>query len=82
MAGPALSVCTLGRILQDAGVVRGMELDINPDWVSGAYFHPQPTGQPQSFKLFPDEKVSATALLPDVEPGLVRVVRPLSVSRR
>jgi hypothetical protein len=53
-----LSVCTLGRILQDAGVVRGMELDINPDWVSGAYFHPQPRGAPQSFKLFPDEKVS------------------------
>jgi hypothetical protein len=58
VAGPALSVCTLGRILQDAGVVRGMELDINPDWVSGAYFHPQPSGVPQSFKLFPDEKVS------------------------
>lgn len=59
VAGPALSVCTLGRILQDAGVVRGMELDINPDWVSGAYFHPQPSGAPQSFKLFPDEKVSS-----------------------
>ena len=57
-AGPALSVCTLGRILQDAGVVRGMELDINPDWVSGAYFHPQSSGAPQSFKLFGDEKVS------------------------
>ena len=57
-AGPALSVCTLGRILQDAGVVRGMELDINPDWVSGAYFHPQPNGVPQSFALFPAEKVS------------------------
>lgn len=58
-AGPALSVCTLGSILQDAGVVRGMELDINPDWVSGAYFHPQPSGAPASFKLFPAEKVSA-----------------------
>jgi hypothetical protein len=58
VAGPALSVCTLGRILQDAGVVRGMELDINPDWVSGAYFHPQSSGAPQSFTLFPDEKVS------------------------
>lgn len=57
-AGPALSVCTLGRILQDAGVVRGMELDINPDWVSGAYFHDQSSGTPQGFKLFPDEKVS------------------------
>ena len=58
VAGPAMSVCTLGRVLQDAGVVRGMELDINPDWVSGAYFHSQPSGPPQSFKLFPDEKVS------------------------
>jgi hypothetical protein len=57
-AGPALSVCTLGRILQDAGVVRGMELDINPDWVSGAYFHPQPAGAPASFRLFPAEKVA------------------------
>jgi len=56
-AGPALSVCTLGRILQDAGVVRGMELDINPDWVSGAYFHPQANGSPEGFKLFPAEKV-------------------------
>lgn len=58
VAGPALSVCTLGRILQDAGVVRGMELDINPDWVSGAYFHPRSGGPPQGFALFPDEKVS------------------------
>jgi hypothetical protein len=59
VAGPALSVCTLGSILQDAGVVRGMELDINPDWVSGAYFHPQASGPPASFKLFPTEKVSS-----------------------
>ncbi|TPG33042.1 hypothetical protein [Mycolicibacterium hodleri] len=58
VAGPALSVCTLGRVLQDAGVVRGMELDINPDWVSGAYFHAHVSGTPQSFRLFPDEKVS------------------------
>jgi hypothetical protein len=57
-AGPALSVCTLGRILLDAGVVRGMELDINPDWVSGAYFHAQPSGAPECFRLFPSEKVS------------------------
>jgi hypothetical protein len=62
-AGPALSVCTLGRILQDAGVVRGMELDINPDWVSGAYFHPHPNGSPESFKLFPAEKVPPTHYL-------------------
>jgi len=32
--GPALSVQTLAQILQRAGAVRAMELDINPDWVS------------------------------------------------
>jgi hypothetical protein len=59
VGGPALSVCTLGHILTDAGVVRGMELDINPNWVSGAYFHDRPHGQPTGFRLFPDEKVAA-----------------------
>jgi hypothetical protein len=58
VGGPALSVCTLGRILQDAGVVRGMELDINPNWVSGTYFHDRPRGgPPQGFRLFPAEQV-------------------------
>ena len=57
VGGPALSVCSLGRILQDAGVVRGMELDINPTWVSGAYFHDQSNGPPTGFKLFPAEQV-------------------------
>ena len=61
VGGPALSVCTLGRILQDAGVVRGMELDINPDWISGAYFHDQPNGQqPQGFRLYPQQKLPPT----------------------
>ena len=55
--GPALSVCTLGRILQDAGVVRGMELDINPTRVSSAYFHAKPNGTAAGFRLFPDERV-------------------------
>lgn len=53
VGGPALSVCSLGKIMQAAGVVRGMELDINPDWVSGAYF----TGG-HGFKLFPAEQVA------------------------
>jgi hypothetical protein len=59
VGGPALSVCSLGQILQASGVVRGMELDINPTWVSGAYFHPAPVGPPQAFQLFPGEKVAA-----------------------
>ncbi|WP_344661594.1 phosphodiester glycosidase family protein [Catenulispora subtropica] len=32
--GPALSVRTLGELLQRAGAVRAMELDINQQWVS------------------------------------------------
>lgn len=57
VGGPALSVCTLGRILADAGVVRGMELDINPEWVTGAYFHDHPVGAPTGFALFPAERI-------------------------
>ncbi len=56
-AGPALSVCTLGRLLRAAGVVRGMELDINPDWVSGAYFHDSATGVPHGYRLYSAEHV-------------------------
>lgn len=58
VGGPALSVCTLGQLLADAGVVRGMELDINPNWVSGAYFHDHLSGPPTGYPLFPDERVS------------------------
>lgn len=58
VGGPALSVCTLGNILRAAGVVRGMELDINPAWVSGTYFHDAPAGPPECFRLFPAEQVA------------------------
>lgn len=56
VGGAALSVCTLGRILQAAGVVRGMELDINPAWVNGAYFHAAPGLQP--YRVYPAEKAA------------------------
>ena len=59
VGGPSLSVCSLGEILRSAGVVRGMELDINPAWVSGAYFHPNGASRPRAFKLFPDEQIGA-----------------------
>ncbi|HEY2695702.1 MAG TPA: phosphodiester glycosidase family protein [Pseudonocardiaceae bacterium] len=60
VGGPALSVCSLGTIMQAAGVVRGMELDINPDWISGAYFHDEPSGNPQGFRLYPTQKLPPT----------------------
>jgi hypothetical protein len=62
VGGPALSVCTLGNILRAAGVVRGMELDINPDWISGVYFHQTPGGV-QGFRLYPAQKLPPTHYL-------------------
>lgn len=38
--GPALAPLQLAELLVRAGVVRGMELDINPDWPVLATYHP------------------------------------------
>jgi hypothetical protein len=40
-----------------------MELDINPTWVSGAYFHDRSSGAPTGYKLFPAEQVDASHYL-------------------
>lgn len=41
-AGQGLSVATLAKILERAGAVRAMELDINTAWVDYFYFNPAP----------------------------------------
>ena len=41
-AGPALDVPSLARLLQAAGAVRAMELDINTDWVNMSAYNPAP----------------------------------------
>ena len=45
------------NVLVTAGVVNGMELDINPAWVSGTYFHHAGKGPAKGFSLFPAEQV-------------------------
>ena len=40
--GPSLSVRTLADLLQRAGAVRAMQLDINPAWMSYMYYKPTP----------------------------------------
>ena len=40
--GPSLSVRTLADLLQRAGCVRAMQLDINPAWMSYMYYKPTP----------------------------------------
>ena len=39
--GPALNVRELAQLLQRAGAVTGMELDINPEWMSFMYYRPR-----------------------------------------
>ncbi len=40
VGGPSLNITTLAALLVRAGAVRGMELDINTDWVDFATFKP------------------------------------------
>jgi hypothetical protein len=54
--GPALDVRELADLLQRAGCVRAMQLDINPDWMSFMYYrsgrHP---ANPKPVNLLPDQ---------------------------
>jgi hypothetical protein len=63
VGGPALSVCTLGEILRAAGVRYGLELDINPTWVTGVYFHHTSAGGLQGYRLYPTEHAPPTHYL-------------------
>jgi hypothetical protein len=47
VAGPSLSINVLADLLIRAGAVRGMEMDINADWVQYSTYSP-PVGQPAS----------------------------------
>jgi hypothetical protein len=54
--GPALDVRQLATLLRDAGVVEGMQLDINPAWTSYEYYQAgkQPS-DPTPVNLLPDQ---------------------------
>jgi hypothetical protein len=45
VTGPELDPLQLAQLLQRAGVVRGMELDINPSWTVFVTYDPPPGGQ-------------------------------------
>jgi hypothetical protein len=58
--GPALSVRTLAGLLQRAGAVRAMELDINPAWMSYMYYRPSPSvADPTPVNLLPTQQPPA-----------------------
>jgi len=64
VAGPALDVADLASVLVRAGAVRGMELDINTDWVNMATYAPA-AGAPSS-------AANGTSLLPTMTGGPAR----------
>jgi Phosphodiester glycosidase len=54
--GPSLNVRELAQLLRHAGVVTGMELDINPDWMSYMYYLPRRhPASPTPVNLLPDQ---------------------------
>ena len=54
--GPALSVRTLADLLQRAGAVEGMQMDINPAWMSYMYYKPAPSAaNPTPVNLLPNQ---------------------------
>jgi hypothetical protein len=58
--GPALSVRTLAGLLQRAGAIEAMQLDINPTWMSYMYYKPTPsTANPSPANLLPTQQEPA-----------------------
>jgi hypothetical protein len=64
VAGPGLNVDTLAAVLQRAGAVRAMELDINPEWTTLMVYRPAGT------------TVVPTKLLSDMERPADRYLHP------
>ena len=79
-AGDGLSVRTLANLLQHAGAVRAMELDINYPWVSFNMFQHRTDGSidPRlATKLLPKMKKPATRYLsPDDRDWIALIARP------
>ncbi len=61
VGGPGLNITTLANLLVRAGAVRGMETDINTDWVNYSVYNPPP-GQPAA-------PSNGTSLLPTMMGG-------------
>jgi hypothetical protein len=53
--GPALNVRELGELLRHAGVVTGMELDINPAWMSFMYYLHSQSAHPKPVAMLPNQ---------------------------
>jgi hypothetical protein len=76
VASKGLTVKTLAALLQRAGAVRAMELDINYSWVTFNSFHHNPDGSLTGTKLLSNMKKSANRYLqPDARDYFAVVAR-------
>jgi hypothetical protein len=57
--GPALDVRELGSLLRRAGAVTGMQLDINPAWMSYEYYLHSQRANPTPYNLLPNQTEQA-----------------------
>jgi hypothetical protein len=58
--GPALDVRDLASLLRRAGAVEGMQLDINPYWMSYEYYRPNGhPADPAPVNLLPTQQQTA-----------------------
>jgi hypothetical protein len=53
--GPAMNVREVADLLQRAGAVTAMELDINPEWMSFMYYLPNASADPTPQNLLPNQ---------------------------
>jgi hypothetical protein len=58
--GPALNVREIAELLHHAGVVTGMELDINPDWMSFMYYLHSQSANPRPVNMLPNQAQAPT----------------------
>jgi hypothetical protein len=68
VAGPGLSAVTLAILLQRAGAVRAMELDINSDWVTGYTYEQTDPANPGA--------ITGAKLLPTMSHSNDRYLQP------
>jgi hypothetical protein len=71
VAGPGLSAVTLAVLLQRAGAVRAMELDINHDWVTAYTYEQADPADPSS--------INGVKLLPAMSQANNRYLNPTEV---
>ncbi|MEO6126677.1 MAG: hypothetical protein ABIR32_23495 [Ilumatobacteraceae bacterium] len=81
VASAGLSVRTLAALLQRAGAVRAMELDINHSWVSFNAFHHEPSGSLTGTKLLAGMSKSASRYLHPDSRDFVAVIARATIGQ-